>query len=201
VTEFFCYWYEQLKHKIDEHLANRRICAERRRECCLPPGYGTGVAVRVAVRVILCVAVRVAVFVLVAVLVRVLVRVTVLVWVAVFVRVTVFVGVADLVRVAVLVGVKVLVRVAVLLGVKVLVRVAVLLGVKVLVGVGVGVATNHLAYRITFPAVLGRYGNVNVLPPTLADHPTKVSLDRVGGVGADIGCPCNTTPVAIPDPP
>jgi hypothetical protein len=147
------------------------------------------VAVRVAVRVILCVAVRVAVFVLVAVLVRVLVRVTVLVWVAVFVRVTVFVGVADLVRVAVLVGVKVLVRVVVLLG------------VKVLVGVGVGVATNHLAYRITFPAVLGRYGNVNVLPPTLADHPTKVSLDRVGGVGADICNPCNTTPVAIADPP
>jgi len=157
--------------------------------------YGTGVAVRVAVRVLLDVAVRVVVFVRVAVRVAVFVRVAVLVAVKVFVLVAVFV------RVAVLVGVNVLVRVAVLLGVKVLVRVAVFVLVAVRVAVCVGPATNHFAYRMTSPAVLGRYGNVSVLPPTRADQPTKVSLPRVGGVGADIGCPCNTTPGATAEPP
>ena len=50
-------------------------------------------------------------------------------------------------------------------------------------------------------AVLGTYGNVNVVPPSLTDQPTKVSLPRVGGSGADISSPCNTTPGAIADPP
>ena len=69
------------------------------------------------------------------------------------------------------------------------------------VAVRVGVATIHWAYSLIALAVLGKYGNVNVLPPSLADQPTKVSLPRVGGSGADISSPCNTTPGAIADPP
>ena len=127
--------------------------------------------------------------------VRTGVRVGVRVRVRVVVRVRVRVAVRVRVRVAVRVAVRAVFRVAVRVAVRAVFRVAVRVAVRV------GVATNHLACRITLPAVLGRYGNVSVLPPTLADQPTKVSLDRVGGVGADIGCPCNTTPVAIADPP
>ena len=32
----------------------------------------------------------------------------------------------------------------------------------------------HLAYSVTSPAVSGIYGNVNALPPSLADQPPKV---------------------------
>jgi hypothetical protein len=164
-----------------------------------PPRYGMRVAVRTGMRV----GVRVGVRVTVRVRVRVTVRVRVRVTVRVRVRVTVRVRVRVAVRVAVRALFRVAVRVAVRAVFRVAVRVAVWEGfrVAVRVAVGVGVATIHLAYRITFPAVLGKYGNVNVLPPSLADHPSKVSLDRVGGVGAAIGCPCNTTLVAIADPP
>ena len=73
--------------------------------------------------------------------------------------------------------------------------------VAVRVAVRVGVAVIHLANKVILLAVLGKTGNVNVLPPSLTDQPTKVSLPRVGGSGADIGNPCNTTPGAIADPP
>ena len=65
----------------------------------------------------------------------------------------------------------------------------------------VGVATAHLAYSVISVAILGKYGNVNVLPPSLADQPPKMYRDRVGGFGATNGNPCNTTPGAIADPP
>ena len=95
----------------------------------------------------------------------------------------------------VLVGRVVRVRV----GVRVTVRVRV--AVRVAVGVAVGFAAIHLANKVISPPVPGKYGNINVLPPSLTDQPTKVSLPRVGGIGADIGSSCNTTPGAIADPP
>jgi hypothetical protein len=74
--------------------------------------------------------------------------------------------------------VRVLLRVGVLVGVAVavfvLVEVTVFVLVEVTVAVCVGAATNHLAYSMTLSEVLGRYGNVNVLPPSLADQPKKV---------------------------
>ena len=53
------------------------------------------------------------------------------------------------------------------------------LGLRVAVAVGDAVRVEvyfnyHLAYSVRSVAVLGRYGNVNALPPSLADQPPKV---------------------------